>query len=161
MAAALTPAEMTEKLRSMVLHLDPGDLGLTKERFRYPVFAMMMEEGFEEGSYSLSVVADGSTSLYFSDGGGIIGGGEHETVRKASGQFLSGAQRFFDQTQPVTIFPPPQSGEVTFYFVSFSGVRKYFGAKDDFAGERDPLAGLFFAGHNVIAALRQYEQEKA
>lgn len=80
-ASETTPPEMSEELRTMVLNLSPKDIGLNKDNFPHSVFAIMMETGVAEGSYTLSSIADGSTSLYFSNGGGIIGGGEHQSVR--------------------------------------------------------------------------------
>ncbi len=69
LSADTSPSEMSDELRLMVLNLDPKDVGLTKDNFSHPVFALVMETGFPEGSYTLSSVADGSTSLYFSTRG--------------------------------------------------------------------------------------------
>ena len=82
-------------LRNMVFNLNPKDIGLSKGSFGHPVWGMVMETGFTEGSFTLVAIADGTTSLYFSNGGGIIGGGEHEAVREASGYFLTDAQSFY------------------------------------------------------------------
>lgn len=161
MAADTTSSQMSDKLRSMVLELNPSDIGLTKESFPYPVFALIMETGFPEGSFTLSAIADGSTSLYFSNGGGIIGGGEHETVREASAYLLSGAQHFYEKAERVTVFPRPRAGQVIFYFVTFDGVRSYTALEDDLGNEKDELSALFFAAHDVIAALRNIEGKNA
>ena len=48
MAADTTPSQMSDELRSMVLNLKPKDIGLTKENFPHPVFALVMETGFPE-----------------------------------------------------------------------------------------------------------------
>jgi hypothetical protein len=104
MAQDVPPDQMTGELRSMVLNLNPKDIGITKDNFPHPVFAIVMETGFPEGSFTLSSIADGTTSLYFSSGGGIIGGGEHENVRKASTYLLSGAQHFYEKAKKVTTF---------------------------------------------------------
>lgn len=136
MAAEPTPSRMFVELRSMVLGLDPRDIGLTKENFPHPVFALVMETGFPEGSFVLASVADGSTSLYFSAGGGIIGGGEHETVREASGYLLSGAQHFYEKAGKVTVFPNPEAGHVIFFFITFDGVRSYSALEDDLGNEK-------------------------
>ena len=160
MAADTTPSQMSDDLRSMVLNLKPKDIGLTEENFPHPVFALVMETGFPEGSFTLSVVADGSTSLYFSSGGGIIGGGEHENVREASGYLLSGAQHFYKKAQKVTDFPRPEPGKVIFYFITFDGVRSYTAKEDDLGNEKDELSDLFFAAHNVITELRKIEENK-
>lgn len=159
MAEETPPAEMSDELRTMVLNLNPKDIGLTKENFPHPVYALVMETGFPEGSFTLSSVADGSTSLYFSNGGGIIGGGEHEDVRKASNYLLSGAQHFYDKAKKVAEFPKPDAGNVIFYFVAFDGVRSYVASEDDLGNEKDELSSLFFAAHNVITELRKIDEK--
>ena len=158
MAADTTPSQMFDELRSMVLGLNPNDIGLTKENFPHPVFALVMETGFPEGSFTLSSVADGSTSLYFSNGGGIIGGGEHENVREASGYLLSGAQHFYEKAHKVTVFPNPEAGNVILYFITFDGVRSYTALEDDLGNEKDELSYLFCAAQNVITELRKIEE---
>lgn len=160
MAQDVTPIQMNDELRLMVLNLSPKDIGITKENFPHPVFAIVMETGFPEGSFTLSSVADGSTSLYFSSGGGIIGGGEHERVRKASSYFLSGAQHFSEKGQKVTIFPKPAAGKVIFYFLTFEGVRSYTASEDDFGNQKNELSDLFFAAQNVITELRKIDENK-
>ena len=160
MAENNPPGQMTDQLRSMVLTLNPNDIGLTRENFPYPVFALLVETGFSEGWFTLSSVADGTTSLYFSSGGGIIGGGEHEDVRRASGLLLSRAQHFVKPARKVTTFPTPEPGEVVFYFVTFEGVRAYSAPEDDLGNKKDEFSELFFAAHNVITALRKIEDKK-
>ena len=157
MAADATPAQMSDELRSMVLNLNPNDIGVTQEDFPQAVVALVMETGFPEGSFTLSVVADGSTSLYFSNGGGIIGGGEHENVREASGHLISAAQQFYQKAQKVILFPKPEAGMVIFYFITFDGVRSYSALEDDLGNEKDELSDLFFVAHNVITELRKVE----
>ena len=159
MAADTTPSEMSNELRTMVLNLNLKDIGLTKESFPHSVFALIMEAGFPEGSFTLTSVADGSTSLYFSNGGGIIGGGEHENVREASSHLLSGAQHFYKKAKKVTVFPKPEAGNVIFYFITFEGVRSYTAIEDDLGNEKDELSNLFFAAHNVITELRNSEEK--
>ena len=153
-AADTTPAQMSDELRSMVLNLNPNDIGVTQENFPHAVVALVMETGFPEGSFTLSSIADGSTSLYFSNGGGIIGGGEHENVREASGYLISAAQQFYQQAQEVTLFPKPESGWVIFYFITFDGVRSYTALEDDLGNEKDEFSDLFFAAHDAITELR-------
>ena len=159
MADDTSPKDMFNELRSMVLNLNPKSIGLTKDNFPHPVFALVMETGFPEGSYTLSSVADGSTSLYFSNGSGIIGGGEHKEVRDASNHLLSGAQHFFDKANKVTDFPKPKAGNVIFYFITFDGVHSYSALEDDLGNERDDLSNLFFSAHNVITELRKIEDK--
>ena len=159
MAADLTPSQMSDKLRLMVLNLNPKEIGITRETFPHEVFALIMETGFPEGSYTLASVADGTTSLYFSNGGGIIGGGEHENVRKASSHFLSSSQDFYRKAKLVKTFPRPESGKVIFYFITFNGVKSYSALENELGNRRDNLSNLFYAAHNVIAELRKMKEQ--
>lgn len=159
MAADTSPKEMSNELRSMVLNLNPKDVGITKGNFPHTVFALVMETGFPEGSFTLSSIADGSTSLYFSNGGGIIGGGEHKEVLDASTRLLSEAQHFYEKANKVTDYPKPNAGDVIFYFITFDGVRSYSAKEEDLGNERDDLSNLFFAAHNVITELRKIEDK--
>lgn len=149
-----TPSEVSDQLRSMVLNLDPKDVGITKDNFPNSVFAFVMETGLAEGSYTLSSIADGSTSLYFSGGGGIIGGGEHKNVREASMYLLSGAEHFHHKAENIISFPKPTNGMVIFYFITFDGVKSYQAKEQDLGNGNDELSSLFFAAHNVITELR-------
>ena len=147
-------------LREMVFNLKPDKIGLTKETFKHPVWGMVMETGIPEGYYTLVSLADGTTSLYFSNGGGIIGGGEHENVRKASGYFLTGAQHFYKKAKKVTSNPAPQNGEVNFYFLTFSGTLMYSASEEKLGNDKDELSDLFYAAHGVISELRETQEEK-
>ena len=45
MAADTTPTQMADQLRSMVLNLNPQDIGLSKDNYPHPVFGLVMETG--------------------------------------------------------------------------------------------------------------------
>ncbi|MHC9511440.1 hypothetical protein [Kangiella sp. M94] len=145
-------------MRTMALNLKAEEIGLTPENFPNEVFGLLMETGFENGSFTLLVLADGTTSLYFSNGGGIIGAGTHENVKKASSILLSGANHFRPQTKLASAFPYPSNGEVKFYFIGRSGVTSYSAKEVDLGENRDPLSKLFHISHMVISELRQIEE---
>lgn len=147
-------------MRTMALNLKAEEIGLTPEDFPNEVFGVLMETGFESGSFTLLVIADGTTSLYFSNGGGIIGAGTHENVKKASSMLLSGANHFHAQTKSASSFPYPSNGEVKFYFIGRSGVTSYSANEVDLGENRDPLSKLFHVSHMVISELRQIEETR-
>lgn len=148
-------------MRSMALNLKAEELGLTPENFPDEVFGLLMETGFEKGSFTLLVLADGTTSLYFSNGGGIIGAGTHEAVKKASSVLLVGANHFWPKTKSTSTFPYPSGGEVRFYFIGRSGVTVYSARERDLGENRDPMSQLFYASHRVISELRKIEESGA
>jgi hypothetical protein len=147
-------------LRLMALKLKAEEIGLTKNIFPNEVFGILMETGFENGSFTLLVLADGTTSLYFSNGGGIIGAGTHESVKKASKNFLLLANEFRKQTKPTNTFPYPTNQEVRFFLIGRSGVTTYSANENGLGENRDPLSKLFHASHLVITELRQVEEAR-
>lgn len=161
-AAQEAPANQSaiDGMRSMALNIKAEEIGLTRENFPNEVFGILMETGFESGNFTLLVLADGTTSLYFSNGGGIIGAGTHETVRKASSVLLSAANHYRAQTKSVSSYPYPSAGQVHFYLIGYSGVTGYTAKEEDLGENRDPLSQLFHVSHIVISELRKIEESR-
>jgi hypothetical protein len=158
-AAAQTPPEppesITGDLRSMALNLSPDEIGITRENFPHQAWGVVMETGMDAGFYTLVVLADGTTSLYFSNGGGIIGAGEKPEVQEASRQFIGWGNRLLGSAGLAPSTQPPANGSTKFFFLTFDGIRSYSAPEIELGEERDSLAPLFRAGHAVIAAVRQ------
>jgi hypothetical protein len=119
------------------------------------VWGVLMETGYAEGGATLVVFAEGTTSLYFSNGGGIIGAGEHAIVRTASESFLSTAEANLAAFGAALATPPPEVGRVRFYLRTFQGTLGTEAKENDLGEGRHPLSPLFHAGHAVITAIRQ------
>ena len=83
-------------LRAMVLGARPDEIGLAPTPERPRVWGVLMETGYPKGVATLVTLADGTTSLYLSTGGGTIGGGAHEAVASASRRFLAAVERTLD-----------------------------------------------------------------
>ena len=73
--------EIYDSMRNQVLNLNSSQFG---EFGNKPVLCVLMETGYPEAVATLVVVTDGSASIYFSNGGGIIGAGEHLQGKKHS-----------------------------------------------------------------------------
>jgi hypothetical protein len=80
-------------LRQQILTLDPAKIRLSPSAELPHVYGGLMEMGIGGAVASLVVVADGTTSFYFSTGGGIIGAGFHESVKGPSNAFLAALER--------------------------------------------------------------------
>jgi len=159
MTGASGSSEVIDELRNRIFSLDPGEIGISQENFSHPVWGMVMETGIDDGSFSLVTLADGTTSLYLSTGGAMIGVGEHKSVRDAVGYYLTGAQYFFDQSRPVDAFPRPSPGRVIFYFLGFDGVSVYESDEQKLGVGQDALSNLFYAAQAVIAEIRKIEEQ--
>jgi len=143
----------------MVFELSAAELGLTPENYPHRVWGIVLETGVESAYYTLVVLANGTTSLYFSNGGGIIGAGEHSNVRETSTNFLAWANKSIESTSPTSTFQPPDNGNTVFYFLTFDGIQSYASREIELGEGRDPLSSLFHAGHAVIAAMRETQSQ--
>ena len=117
--------------------------------------AFFMETGYPEAVASLVCFADGTTSLYFSTGGGIIGAGQHETVRTAAAQLLAVAQQHADKLTVADSHPLPALGRVRFYLRMPYELRSADEAEAILGEGTHALSPLFTAGHAVITAVRE------
>ncbi|MHC4415713.1 MAG: hypothetical protein ACYS0G_10545 [Planctomycetota bacterium] len=150
-------AEIFRDLRGQVLELKATTLGLPPDA---PApLAVLMETGYPEAVATLVAVADGSASLYFSNGGGIIGGGEHEPVRAACASFIDLAARSGADLPATDEFPLPARGSVRFYVVTTAGVRTAEAVEDDLGHDRHELSPLFHGAQELITAIREHKEE--
>ena len=152
-ASSTSPEEMYDELRGQVLRLGGVDLGSEVERA--PLRALLMETGYPEGVATLVGVIDGSASLYFSNGGGVIGAGEHAAVARATRAWLDLGTGLLELLAASDDEPePPGEGLTQFVAVTPDGVRAAIAAEDDLGEGRHQLSPLFHAGHDVITQIR-------
>src|SRR5438477_9066890 len=70
-------ADIMKELRHRALHLAPEEVGIHPSGDT--PWGIVMDTTYPEGSASLVALEDGTASLYFSGGGGVIGGHAHES----------------------------------------------------------------------------------
>lgn len=149
-----TPEGPSADLRSLAFTRTADELGLN-ENETGPVFGLIMETGYPKALVSLVVFAEGSTSIYFGNGGGIIGAGEHAPVRKAASELISTAATFVPEMKATKGPDLPAVGEVRFYLLTYSGLRSAAGIEEELGSGNHKLSPLFFAAHQVISAVRE------
>lgn len=144
-------------LRRQALTLEAASIGIQPSPAYPQVFVGLMEMGMEGGVASLVVIADGTTSMYWSTGGGIIGAGFHEPVKQPSKMFLAMLERHVkEMADDDPAHPLPENGMIHLRARTFSGsCLLAAGSSQDFAGKRHPLWQAFYAGNAVITAMRQ------
>jgi hypothetical protein len=151
--AEADPAEASAGLRRLALSLTAESLGPSAPP-NAPVVALVMDSGMSNAVATLVGVADGTTSLYYSTGGGVIGAGTRHDVAAATHRWLQTGGQLLAQLSPIEDAPLPAEGMVQFVAVTPGGL---FGAVASAAelGERlHALSPLFYAAHGVITQIR-------
>jgi len=150
--ASLEPAAITAMLRNNVFNLKVEDIGLTHEK-RPLVWGVMMELGYRDLAVSLVVLADGSCSVYLTDGTGAVGCGLYSEVRQMSSNMLGVAQRMIPHCQHTNQFPLPSESNARFYLLTGEGVLTTEVSRLELDDGAVDVAELYYAGHNVIGMI--------
>jgi hypothetical protein len=148
------PTEVYMGLRKMALESSPASIGITVDPGSKEPYGILMEMGYPNATVTLISFASGDASLYFSSGGGVLGGGGHESVRNAAKRFVSSAQSYAGEMEMVTSYPLPASGKVKFYVLTPQGILTFEADEQDLGNRRSELFPLFYAGQDVITELR-------
>jgi hypothetical protein len=125
------------------------------------VWGGLMEMAFPEGAATLVSLADGTTSMYTSTGGGVIGGGAHDSVVQAGRAFLLELERHLDHLEEDEDPDLPAPGIVAFRALTYSGRRARTADEGELTSGDHPLLSLFAAAQSVITALREIEEAGA
>jgi hypothetical protein len=151
-------AEPYAGLRNMVLTTKPQAIGLKPNAAE--VWGVLMETGYPEAVATLIALADGTVSIYFSNGGGIIGLGPHPGPQKAGKAFLSLAQQYSKTGTATTKYPLPKPSYTRFYFLTGSGATTVEAKEDDLGHGRHQLSLLFHKGHELISEIRVVDEKR-
>jgi hypothetical protein len=154
------PAVMSRELRDKALSVTAADLSLAPTQTRLDVWGVLMELGYPQATATLAVFADGTSSLYISTGGGVIGSGEHKPVREESEKFLFAAQCFIEHFEPAGETPYPKPGRVRFYIRTFETTLAAEADEQELGRNLHELGPLFHAGHAVITQMRLISERR-
>jgi hypothetical protein len=149
-------AEIYRSMRWQILHLP-------KEKFDVgngDRYAIVMETGLKDACYTLIAVVDGSASLYFSNGGGIIGAGQHPEGAAAAKAFLDFSKNFDEKLTKAEKLPLPQPGMTRFYIVKKDAILTGEFREEDLGNGKLPLSPLFHKGHELITVIRLIEEKR-
>jgi hypothetical protein len=160
MEPSYRPAETYTQLRDRALSLQPGDIGLKLSSGDVQPYGIVLEIGFPEAVATLVSLSTGDASLYYSHGGGVIGGSVHEKVRGAARQFVDSSKRFLPMMSKTVSFPLPEVGMTRFYVLTTDGVLTASARDIDLVKGRSDLSSLYQEGHQVIAELREISEKR-
>ena len=141
------------RLRYHALTIQREQAGIPTPPPDSPVWAVLMETGHPNVTETLALVSDGTSSVYMSNGDGVIGGHGYENVRKANADFIQLANRAWHHFQPTEAFPAPEVGYTVFYARTDAGLLFCGGTQESLIKGQHVLSELFQAGHEAIKQL--------
>lgn len=114
-----------------------------------------MDWALTSGVATVVAVSDGSASIYYSSGGGSIGGGHaRPAIRDAALHAVSIASKFLHGMQLTDNFPLPESGGVIFYVVTERGVLMAKASVGLLSTNSHPLSELGNSMQTIITEYR-------
>lgn len=157
-AEAYEPAQVYLDLRKHVLSLDSKTIGLTAETGP-PVWGMVMDISYPKSGVTLVALVNDTISLYFTNGGGVIGVGKYEETRIAAGKMLGVAASYLEKAGPTTEFSLPAPGRVRFYFLTYNGVKVAEAIEMDLKSQRSEMTNLYFYANDLITQIRLIDEK--
>lgn len=127
---------------------------LTKTADKYPVYAAVVDMDLEQAVVSLACVADGTVSLYVSNGTSQLGlGHAHKSVRNAAAAFLCSSGNLLNSLEVAYEYPLPADRMHTVYLVTRHGIYKQDLDMRDVANYPMELKFLNFLYQNLLAEI--------
>ncbi len=154
------PRAAMRGLRDQALTVEAEALDLKPTAGRPHVWGVIMETAYPEAVATLVVFAEGTTSLYFSSGGGVIGAGEHASVREAGARLLATAEAHLSKFTPAVGTALPPAGRVRLLLRTFTGTLAALALEEELGAGTHALSEVFFAAHGVITAVRETVPEE-
>lgn len=156
-ASTVKPAKAYLDLRKVVLRRKAADFGLQPTATLPNVWGALVEVGFDAGSATLMAAADGSTSLYLSNGGATIGGGAVPEIADATQHLLTLVEGWLASFAPASGFLLPGRDQVRFVALTFDGARTAQAGLDELSAGGHPLTPIFRASEIVLAAMERLQ----
>jgi hypothetical protein len=148
------PEEVYRGLRGLALGFSRAKIGLPPAAAPTEPWGVIMDWGVASGPVSIVAIADGSASIYMSNGGGYLGGIGHESIRKAARNMVAAAAEVQKETTATTVYPLPRRGEVIFYLLTDAGIFTARGSEGELKAHSHFLSKLGEAGQDVITQYR-------
>jgi hypothetical protein len=148
-------------LRDAILNLDPGAAGIAPTAELPNVWGLVMDWSMDTGVATIVSLADGTTSMYLSSGGGSVGAGAHEGPARASVRAVRVAESMIEAFRPSQSAPIPEPGRIALTLLTFSGRRRVEEDATDFQDGTAVASPVANAMQEVIEAIRSAQGASA
>ena len=160
---AATPSEPKQVyvgLRKTMLDGPRTKFGLPPTSKPTEPWGVLMDWGMDQGTVTVVAASDGSASVYFSSGGGFIGGKGQEPIRRVAQKAVEIARKVNFHSAPTTTYPLPGQHGVFFYFLTDAGVFTVNSSEKEMQEQSGPLSDVGNAMQGVITQYRVWDSGK-
>jgi hypothetical protein len=158
------PKEVYADLRNLMLLGSRSKFSLAPTSKPTEPWGVVMDWGVRNSAATVvaTVVAmsDGSASVYFSSGGGYLGGKGQEPVRIAAQKAVETARAVQLPAQPTTSYPLPEGHGVFFYLLTDAGVFMLRPSEQELNSPNHPLRKMGDAMQGVITEYRLWDERR-
>jgi hypothetical protein len=152
-------AEIYGKLRDQALGFGSTEIKAPPVVPGGRALGVIMDIGYETAVLSIMGLADGTTSMYISNGGGTLGIGDHEQAAASSKRWVEVAE-----TAPGLVEAEddslPAEGRVRFNILTTGRRLEAEAPEDELASGSHPLSALYAAGQDVITEIRLVDEAR-
>jgi len=156
-----SPAEVAAGLRTTALTLTPKKLAENPALKDAAALGVLMETCNEKAVVTLTAFPSGDASMYFSSGGGIIGGIGHADVKIAAKRFTQFAGLHVPEMTKCSDCPLPGLGQVTFYVVNVQGIFTLLASSQELASGSHDFSPLFQLGQYLTSRVLKTIENRA
>jgi hypothetical protein len=118
------------------------------------ISAVIMDWPIRDQVATVLASSGGDASLYTTAGFGIIGGIDHENVRKAAVALIDHAYKYLTLAKPTTDYSYAAAGQIKFFFVLPKGVSSLMFTSAQTEQPHSPAGDLFIHAQQVVTELR-------
>lgn len=147
-------------LRQNALNARPQDIGVALEDETH-VYGAVVDMAIGDHMATLACFQDATTSIYFENGGGMLGLGQrHVAIAKASLEFLTNAGKVIRLLPLASDFHLPIKHHHNIYLLAEMGVYKAQLSIEAFDECREEVRFLFYLYQKVLDTVREHTQRK-
>ena len=154
------PTQVMRDLREAAFARHAAEVGLSPGPGHERVWSVIVDMGYPGATVTLLVGADGTTSMYFSSGGGFIGAGEHPHIRDVSQRLISRVDAHLNDFAATTNHSVPALAQARVYARTFDDLRVAEAPLEMMGRSGHPLSPVLNAANDVITAIRELAEQK-
>jgi hypothetical protein len=150
-------ADVYHSLRAQAFKTTRSQLGPITNSDPNAPWGVIMDWIVPDASVTVVALADGTASVYLSNGGGFIGGQGLMPIRTAAQVAVLVAAKVQEAFKPTAEYPLPSRGTVAFYLLGDAGVTSAAVTEAEL-GAGHPLARLGNAMQAIITGYRSQNE---